>query len=336
VGVAQAGRNNLGSITQNATRASATLFQRRGSANLTATINQGTGQGFGTTDPDDETGIGGIDGPIEPVAGTGGAASATNVTATINQGGLGGSVNVRQDGDNLTAMVNQNNAEFSTAGRTEANGGTAGTNAPVVQISQVGSRNNAEVTQAGSNSTATVDQRNANTGTNVSNVFIGQAGGSVNGANIATARQTFTGTGTATIGTGGSTGPSGDAAARGPGTFTNEIEIRQTNEGTSTAGGVNSATVEQRGAGQIGRIFQTGSNNEAGILQEMAATNSTAIITQTGRGNTFFITQNQPNSFLRVTQNGNANQTVLLGSGGSNNTGGTTSTTVRPAFTPNP
>jgi hypothetical protein len=99
---------------------------------------------------------------------------------------------------------------------------------------------------------------------------------------------------------------------------------------------VNSATVEQRGAGQIGRIFQTGSNNEAGILQDVMATNSTAIITQTGRGNTFFITQNQPNSFLRVTQNGNANQTVLLGSGGSNNTGGTTSTTVRPAFTPNP
>jgi hypothetical protein len=101
-GVAQAGRNNFGSINQTATRASATLFQRRGSANLTATINQGTNQGFGTTDPDDATAIGGVDGPIEPVAGTGGAAGATNVTATVNQGGLGGRVDVRQDGDNLT------------------------------------------------------------------------------------------------------------------------------------------------------------------------------------------------------------------------------------------
>jgi hypothetical protein len=230
-------------------------------------------------------------------------------------------------------MVNQNNLEFSTAGRTSV----AGTVAPVVQISQVGSRNNAEVTQNGSNSTATVDQRNRNTGSNTSNVFIGQNGGSgANGGNVATARQTLADTGTAVIATGGQTGPTGDAATRTAGTFTNEIEIRQTNDGTAAAGGVNTATVEQRGAGQIGRIFQTGSNNEAGILQEVTATNSTAIITQTGRGNVFFITQDQPNSFLRVTQNGNANQTVLLGSGGNNNTGGNTSTTLRPTFTPAP
>jgi hypothetical protein len=335
----QAGRNNSGTVAQNAVQASATLFQRRGSANLVATINQGTGQGFGTTDPDDATAIGGVDGPIEPIAGTGGAAGAVRVTATVNQGGLSGRVDVRQDGSDLTAMVNQNNADFSTAGRLAANGGTvAGTAAPVVLVSQVGTRNNAEVTQNGSNSTATVDQRNTNTGTNTSNVIIGQNGGTgANGGNIATARQIGTGTGTGVIATGGQTGPTGDPATRTAGTFTNEIEIRQTNDATTTsatAGGRNSATVEQRGNGQIGRIFQTGSNNEAGILQEMTATNSTAIITQTGRNNTFFITQDQPNSFLRVTQNGNANQTVLLGSGGNNNTGGTTSTTVRPAFTP--
>jgi hypothetical protein len=78
--------------------------------------------------------------------------------------------------------------------------------------------------------------------------------------------------------------------------------------------------------------------NEAGILQEVTATNSTAIVSQTGRGNTFFITQNQPNSFMRVTQNGNVNQTILLGSGGSNNTGGSTSADPagRPVFTPAP
>jgi hypothetical protein len=327
VAVSQAGRFNSGTIVQNAVRAQATLAQRRGSANLVASINQGTNAGFGG-DPD------GAGAGVAVVPGS----AASFVTATVNQGGLGGSVDVRQDGNNLTTMVNQNNSEFSTAGRTQANGGTAGTNAPVVLVSQVGSRNNAEVTQVGSNSTATVDQRNTNTGTNRSNVFIGQTGGSVNGANIATARQIATTTGTDTIPTGGSTGPSSDPAFRGPGTFTNEIEIRQTNEGTSTAGGVNSATVEQRGAGQIGRIFQTGSNNEAGILQEVTATNSTAIITQTGRGNTFFITQDQPNSFLRVTQNGNANQTTLLGSGGNNNTGGTTSADAagRPVFTPAP
>ncbi|HZG47508.1 MAG TPA: hypothetical protein VEZ41_14775 [Allosphingosinicella sp.] len=348
--VSQAGRNNSGTINQNATRASATLFQRRGSANLVATINQGVNSGFGAftaavpgTPPDPVTGDPGTPGtPASGVQGTGGTAGATRVTATVNQGGLSGRVDVRQGGSDLTTTVNQNNAEFSTAGRLpgtamgSTGGGTAGTVAPVVQISQVGTRNNAEVTQNGSNSTATVDQRNTNTSGNISNVIIGQNGGSVNGANIATARQTSTGSGTGTISTNGQTGPTGDPATRTAGTFTNEIEIRQTNTGTSSEGGANSATVEQRGAGQVGRIFQNGSLNEAGILQEMTATNSTAIITQTGRGNTFFITQDQPNSFLRVTQNGNANQTVLLGSGGNNNTGGQTSTTTAPAFTPGP
>jgi hypothetical protein len=322
--VSQAGRNNSGTIAQNATRASATLFQRRGSANLVANIQQGTGQGFGNL----------------PVAGTGGAAGATRVTARVNQGGLSGLVEVRQDGDDLTATVNQNNTEFSTEGRLQANGGAAGTVAPVVQISQVGAFNQAEVTQNGSNSTATVDQRNVNTAGNISNVVIGQNGGNAaNGGNVATARQTRAASGTATIGTGQQTGPGTtiDPATRTAGnTTTNQIEIRQTNTGTSTAGGVNSATVEQRGSGQIGRIFQNGSDNIAGILQEITATNSTAIIDQTGRGNRFFITQNDPNSFLRVTQTGANNQTVVLGSGGANNGGGSTSTTVVPAFTPTP
>lgn|GEM_PF-5949562 len=321
VEASQAGRNNSASITQNATQASATLFVRRGSANLVTTINQGTGAGFGAG----------------TVGSTGGVAGATRVFANVTQGGLGGSIDVRQNGSVLNATVEQNNGEFSTGGRSAANGGAAGSVAPVVQISQVGQLNTARVTQTGSNSTATVDQRN-NNGRTASSVTISQSGGSSIGNNTAVARQTFAGEGEATLGASTQTGPNGDAETRLAGSISaNVIEITQTNtsSGTAAAGtrGNNSATVEQGGSGQVGRITQNGFRNEAGILQTAGATNSTAIISQTGADNTFFVTQNSPNQFVRATQTGGNNQ-VINGTG--TDLGGSTSNTVRPGFTTTP
>ena len=327
VSVSQAGRNNVGTIQQSATNASATLFQRLGSANLVTTINQGVNQGFGST------GTG-------SVAGTGGAANATNVTADVTQGGLSGSVNVRQMGNNLNAIVNQNGSEGTAAARA----GT-GVNAPVVQISQVGNLNSASVNQTGSNSTATVDQRNANAaGEIASRITITQTGGSGGsnpGQNTAIARQTSTGSGNATIAAGGpTTGPTDingngtDPETRIAGAYGNVISITQNNtsDGTAAGSGPNSATVEQQGAGQLARVTQDGFDNEVGLLQTATATNATAIISQTGDNNTFFLTQNAPNQFLRVSQNGNSN-TAISGSGANN--GGTQGSSA-PSFTVGP
>jgi hypothetical protein len=301
------------------------LFQRRGSANLGTLIVQGFNCCVGSA------------------VSTGGTAGATNVFANVSQGGLGGTISIRQEGSNLNATVEQNNGEFLTAGRTTNSDGTAiaGVVVPSVRISQVGNLNTARVTQTGSNSDASVDQRNRNTNTSLpSSVTIIQSGGSVNGSNTARALQTREDTGQSTIAASGAnsqTGPTGDAETRLAGSSSgNIIEINQTNQSTgttATTGGNNSATVEQRGAGQVGRIFQTGFRNEAGILQELAATNSTAIITQTGSNNTFFVTQNSPNQFIRVNQTGGNNQTVT---GTGTGLGGTVSNTTSPTFTAAP
>jgi hypothetical protein len=312
--IAQFGTGNTATVAQTAFNASATVFQRRNSNDATVTINQGTGAGFGT-------GAGGVVGT-----------AAINVTALVRQGGTG-VVNLRQDGTNLTAEVNQNNFEDPAVADT-----TAGETNPLAQISQVGRGNSALVTQEGFNTSATVDQRFTNTGTLVNTVQITQRGGGTDGGNYATARQGTAGGSGASTSTGPATGPAGDADARPAGARSAEIMIMQTNTATATAGGDNSATVEQRGAGQYARIVQNGSNNLGGILQEAAATNAVAILDQQGRGNTFFITQDQAGQFLRVQQNGTTNN-VIVGSGPASappgGVGGT-GTTAPPVFTTTP
>ena len=71
----------------------------------------------------------------------------------------------------------------------------------------------------------------------------------------------------------------------------------------------------QQGAGQFARIFQDGRNNTAGILQGPSATNATAIIEQTGNGNSFFITENQAGQYMRVVQTGSNNISTTQASG---------------------
>jgi hypothetical protein len=316
----QAGRFNVSVVNQNASNASASIFQRRGSSSATVSINQGMNAGFGSG----------------AVTGTA-AGGARDVTADVDQGGTG-RIDIRQDGRDLRARVNQNNVEFST--NTTAIPADQG----VVQISQVGRNNSALVNQTGTFSTATVDQR-FNNGTSSASfrnvVQIDQTGGNrADRANIATARQGTGGTisGISAVGSPASgSGVAGDTADnRAAGQRSAEIRISQTHPGTGV--GVNSATVEQRGAGQYGEITQNGRDNTAGILQTDTATNAVAIIRQNGDGNTFFIQQERPGQFFRVVQSGGNNNVITstgLENAGSTTPGGTGGTTV-PVFTTSP
>lgn len=72
-------------------------------------------------------------------------------------------------------------------------------------------------------------------------------------------------------------------------------------------GGNSTATIEQRGRGQFALIEQRGSDNEASILQDVAATNATAVIQQDGNGNSYSVTQTQAGQYIHVRQTGNNN-----------------------------
>ena len=75
-------------------------------------------------------------------------------------------------------------------------------------------------------------------------------------------------------------------------------------------GGIgNKARAEQRGLGQYARIEQAGTSNEASILQEINATNATAIIRQAGSGNTYYADQTLPGQYVAVDQYGTSNST---------------------------
>lgn len=305
--VSQAGRFNTGTLTQVATNASATIFQRRGTSAATAEIVQGGNTGFGSSV------VGG--------GATGGA--ALNVTASIDQGGTA-TARVRQDGESLTAAVSQAATNFASNVANNA------------LVSQVGRNNDATVTQTNSRNSATVDQRFSNTGSLRNSVRITQTGGGTSNPNVAIAQQgTGVAAGTAgntpAAGTAGTVGASGDADSRPNGLRSAEIVIMQTSAANLTgSNGANNAQVEQRAPGTFGRITQNGRNNNAGILQDVGSDNSVAVIEQQGDGNTFFITQNQPNSFFRVQQSGGTNQTVTS-SGGTSTTG-----TIAPGFTATP
>lgn len=68
-----------------------------------------------------------------------------------------------------------------------------------------------------------------------------------------------------------------------------------------------SANIEQRGRGQLAIIDQYGSGQSASILQDVGATNATAIIYQEGESNSFSIVQTQPGQHLHVRQTGTNN-----------------------------
>lgn len=96
-----------------------------------------------------------------------------------------------------------------------------------------------------------------------------------------------------------SSGAPGDRNYFPGGARSAEARIRQ-------GSGALSARIEQRGRGQHAFIDQTGPN-AASILQEIGATNATAIITQSGSGNSYNIVQNQPGQYTNVSQTGTNN-----------------------------
>ncbi len=340
----QSGRFNSMTVTQNGRGAYAFAFQRNGANSSTLEIIQGGGNGGG--------GFG-----AAQVAGSGVGASS-NTSATVNQGGSG-TTRVRQDGTNLTVTVNQNNLNTATVTSTAANRASVG-------VSQVGNNNSASVTQAGAATvdfttgavsavtsgslfhSATVDQRSNNTSSgNPTNVVTIAQVGAANSTNrnVATARQTNANavSPTAAAGNTGTTSVPADepGLSNRSGANASVIRIVQRLDATGVTAtdpaGNNTATVEQQGAGQVGIIEQSGRRNEAGILQGVNATNSVAVIRQTGNGNTFFINQQQANQFFRVVQSGGNN--TITGSGAPNapgDTPGGEGGTVSPVFTGTP
>jgi len=158
--------------------------------------------------------------------------------------------------------------------------------------------NIAQVRQDGVDLTATVQQAGtANVGL-PNSVRIAQQGGAA-GANNATAIQRA-GVGPSAAGD-PAAGQSGDPFFFGGGARSAEINILQ-------SGSTNSATIEQRGRGQFARIEQgPGSGNTASILQDVAATNATAVILQTGSNNSYDVVQTGAGQYILVRQTGNNN-----------------------------
>ena len=97
-------------------------------------------------------------------------------------------------------------------------------------------------------------------------------------------------------------GASGDPNFFAGGARSAEARIRQGRQGVSPL----SARIEQRGRGQFALIDQSGSNT-ASILQDVNATNATAVIMQSGSGNAYNVVQTQAGEYINVSQTGTNN-----------------------------
>jgi hypothetical protein len=104
---------------------------------------------------------------------------------------------------------------------------------------------------------------------------------------------------------GSASGQSGDEFFFAGGARSAEIRIFQQNIG-------NSATVEQRGPGQLARLVQTGDSNTGSILQLEDAANATVILRQSGNRNSYSIEQTQAGEYISVSQTGNNNAVTNL------------------------
>ncbi len=169
-------------------------------------------------------------------------------------------------------------------------------------IIQAGTRNEATVYQDGTRLTAAVGQDGSGSSAYKNIVFVSQTGGT----NSAIAYQ-GSGVGPSSAGdpqSGNSSADNGGAAADefffAGGARSAEIAILQTSAG-------NRASVYQYGRGQIGRIEQSGNNNVAGIIQELNATNATAVIRQNGDNNSYYIQQVTAGQYVVVSQTGSNN-----------------------------
>jgi hypothetical protein len=238
-----------------------------------------------------------------------------------NAQGVGLVIDVTQRGDNGTATINQF-GQFMSA---TVNQTGTGTRNLLYVLQPTGTNSVATVTQIGSNLSATTEQRGIGTAANPNRVTVTQTGSSHTANAIQESTSGPSGSAAPGSNTGGNT--SAFPRARTAGTNSAEIEIFQSNGGPG--GGLNSATVRQRGLGQLAVIDQRGFGNVAGILQSSTATNAVAIIEQTGDQNTFFISQTTAGQYMRVTQTGGGNVSTTSASGGTP-VGGTGSGTTPP------
>lgn len=178
--------------------------------------------------------------------------------------------------------------------------GTANLTADVTQGGNpaAASWNRAEIRQDGVDLTAIVRQAGVGTSALPNIARIAQQGGG-GGANRATIIQTA-GVGPSAAGAPAS-GVAGDEFFFGGGARSAEATILQ-------SGSLNSATIEQRGQGQVARIEQgPGGGNVGSILQEAAATNATAVIRQIGNNNSYSIVQTAAGQYISVSQTGSNN-----------------------------
>lgn len=271
--ITQNGDGNSIEATQNTMNGYVSLFQRRATQALASATNrmvveQGTGSSGAVS------GAGGVytGNPIGAAPPTG--AATRNLTATMEQGGTNNAARVLQDGISLVAKVTQLGTGTLRSNGSDFTGFGANNAGNQVLVFQQGTNNRATATQ----------------GTGVRSSVTGEAGAVASG-NTAQQNQVLTGNPNATQ----------DEFYFAGGGRSAEIDILQ-------AGTNNTATAEQRGAGQYARIDQgPGSNNTASILQDTGATNATAVIRQSGSSNTYYVVQTQPGQYISVNQTGNSN-----------------------------
>jgi hypothetical protein len=180
------------------------------------------------------------------------------------------------------------------SGQSGANSRNLNANVTQGNGASAASQNRTTIRQDGVNLIATVEQAGTGAADAQNRVEIAQRGND----NAATAIQRA-GVGAAPADGPGS-GQPGDEFYFAGGRRSAEIVILQKNSG-------NSASVEQRGFGQLARIEQSGARNSGSILQEAGATNATAVIRQSGDDNSYSITQANPGQYLVVSQSGNNN-----------------------------
>jgi hypothetical protein len=191
-------------------------------------------------------------------------------------------------------------------------------------VVQAGSRNRATLYQDGNALTSAVTQEGSGTSSFANVVFVSQTGS----GNSAIAYQ-GSAVGPSSAGdpkSGNSSAENGGAAADefyfAGGARSAEIAILQTSSG-------NRASVYQYGRGQLARIEQSGANNEAGILQDINATNATAVIRQSGSDNRYFIQQVLAGQYVVVSQTGANNVATNVQRG---EEGGSSGFTPPPGF----
>jgi hypothetical protein len=309
----QQGRNNFMNVFQGTNSAGTAAVAERdanGALNTQpsqnfADLRQGTGNTAAFAGANAGTGQAGVQFPLQAAAAADGSglnqfSNSANNTLNFVQGGLNNGTQVFQDSASSVITIRQLGsvvtANSPTAASFNAGNNQGQDEGNLVIVYQQGTSNRATATQT-----------------------------STSGRSAANAPQSGRSSAENSAITGIPNTPQDDFFFAG-GARSSQIVIVQ--------GGVNNkALAEQRGLGQQARIEQAGTNNEAGILQQVNATNATAIIRQSGDRNTYFVEQTTAGQYIAVDQSGtgnNSNQIVQRGGAGGSN--GFTAPTGFPGF----